>query len=91
MQPNFKLRERIYTNNDRSIAIFKTRKRQTILFIAVKVYSKKRQPLYNKEYSILKNLSSKSIIKVYNYYEDEKNYYMEIEYCEIINLSQDIL
>ena len=88
MQPNFKLRERIYTNNDRSIAIFKTRKRQTILFIAVKVYSKKRQPLYNKEYSILKNLSSKSIIKVYNYYEDEKNYYMEMEYCASSDLSQ---
>ena len=88
MQPNFKLRERIYTNNDRSIAIFKTRKRQTILFIAVKVYSKKRQPLYNKEYSILKNLSSKSIIKVYNYYEDEKNFYMEMEYCASSDLSQ---
>ena len=88
MQPNFRLRERIYTNNDKSIAIFKTRRRQTIKFIAVKVYSKKRQPYYNKEYLILKNFSSKSIIKVYNNYEDEKNYYMEMEYCASSDLSQ---
>ena len=27
---NFKLKERIYENNDKTIVIFKTRKRQTI-------------------------------------------------------------
>ena len=37
---NFRLKERIYENNDKSIVIFKTRKRQTITYIAVKAYVK---------------------------------------------------
>ena len=60
---NFRLKERIYENNDKSIVIFKTRKRQTITYIAVKAYVKKNnQDNYNKEYEILKDISHPSRI-----------------------------
>ena len=85
---NFRLKERIYENNDKSIVIFKTRKRQTITYIAVKAYVKKNnQDNYNKEYEILKDLSHPSIIKVLGYAEDKYNFYMEMELCASGNLS----
>ena len=85
---NFRLKERIYENNDKSIVIFKTRKRQTITYIAVKAYVKKNnQDNYNKEYEILKDISHPSIIKVLGYAEDKYNFYMEMELCASGNLS----
>ena len=85
---NFRLKERIYENNDKSIVIFKTRKRQTITYIAVKAYVKKyNQDNYNREYEILKDISHPSIIKVLGYAEDKYNFYMEMELCASGNLS----
>ena len=85
---NFRLKERIYENNDKSIVIFKTRKRQTITYIAVKAYVKKNnQDNYNKEYEILKDISHPAIIKVLGYAEDKYNFYMEMELCASGNLS----
>ena len=61
----YKLKERIYENNDKTIIIFKTRKKQTIKYIAVKAYSKKdHEHTYDKEYKILKTITHPSIIKV---------------------------
>lgn len=48
--PTYRLKERIYENSDKSIVIFRTRKKQTIKYIAVKVYSKARFPFFDKEY-----------------------------------------
>ena len=53
--PTYRLKERIYENSDKSIVIFRTRKKQTIKYIAVKVYSKARHPFFDKEYFFLKN------------------------------------
>ena len=85
---NFKLKERIYENNDKTIVIFKTRKRQTIKYIAVKSYVKKyHQENYDKEYEILKTINHSSIIKTLGYAEDNNNFYMELEFCASGNLS----
>ena len=85
---NFRLKERIYENNDKSIVIFKTRIKQTITYIAVKAYVKKyHQDNYNIEYEILKDINHPSIIKVLGYAEDKYNFYMEMEYCASGNLS----
>ena len=85
---NFKLKERIYENNDKTIVIFKTRKRQTIKYIAVKSYVKKyHQENYDKEYEILKTINHPSIIKTLGYAEDKINFYMELEFCASGNLS----
>ena len=86
--PSFRLKERIYENNDKSIVIFKTRKRQEIRYIAVKLYNKSRQIEYNKEYEILKNISHPSILKVFGASEDKNNFYMEEEYCISGDLSK---
>ena len=45
--PTYRLKERIYENADKSIVIYRTRKKQTIKYIAVKIYSKSRQPFYD--------------------------------------------
>ena len=85
---NFRLKERIYENDDKSIVIFKTRKKQTIKYIAVKTYVKKSyQDNYNIEYEILKDINYPSIIKVLGYAEDKYNFYMEMEFCASGNLS----
>ena len=86
--PSFRLKERIYENNDKSIVIFKTRKRQEIRYIAVKSYNKSRQIEYNKEYEILKNFNFPSILKVFGASEDKNNFYMEEEYCISGDLSK---
>ena len=85
--PTFRLKERIYENSDKSIVIFRTRKKQTIKYIAVKVYSKSRHPFYDKEYKILKNISHPSIVHVQGAAEDKNNFYMEMEYCPSGDLS----
>ena len=85
---NFRLKERIYENNDKSIVIFKTRIKQTITYIAVKAYVKKHhKDNYDIEYQILKDINHPSIIKVLGYAEDKYNFYMEMEYCASGNLS----
>ena len=84
----YKLKERIYENNDKTIVIFKTRKKQTIKYIAVKAYSKKDHiDTYDKEYKILKTISHPSIIKVLGSAEDKFNFYMEMDFCASGNLS----
>ena len=62
--PTYRLKERIYENSDKSIVIYRTRKKQTIKYIAVKIYSKTRQPFYDHEYSFLKNINHPSIVNV---------------------------
>ena len=85
--PTFRLKERIYENSDKSIVIFRTRKKQTIKYIAVKVYSKSRYPFYDREYNFLKNINHPSIVHVTGAAEDKNNFYMEMEYCASGDLS----
>ena len=85
--PNFRLKERIYENSDKSIVIFRTRKKQTIKYISVKVYSKARHPFYDREYNFLKNINHPSIVHVTGAAEDKNNFYMEMEYCASGDLS----
>ena len=49
-QPSYHLKRRISENNEKSISIFKTRKKYELRFIAVKIYNKRRHKDYNKEY-----------------------------------------
>ena len=85
--PTYRLKERIYENSDKSIVIYRTRKKQTIKYIAVKIYSKSRQPFYDHEYSFLKNINHPSIINVTGAAEDKNYFYMEMEYCPSGDLS----
>ena len=85
--PTYRLKERIYENSDKSIVIYRTRKKQTIKYIAVKIYSKTRQPFYDHEYSFLKNINHPSIVNVTGAAEDKNNFYMEMEYSPSGDLS----
>ena len=85
--PTYRLKERIYENSDKSIVIYRTRKKQTIKYIAVKIYSKSRQLFYDHEYSFLKNINHPSIINVTGAAEDKNYFYMEMEYCPSGDLS----
>ena len=85
--PTYRLKERIYENSDKSIVIYRTRKKQTIKYIAVKIYSKTRQPFYDREYTFLKNINYPSIVNVTGAAEDKNNFYMEMEYCPSGDLS----
>ena len=85
--PTFRLRERIYENSDKTIVIFRTRKKQTIKYLAVKVYSKSKHPFYDREYIFLKNINHPSIVHVSGAAEDKNNFYMEMEYCASGDLS----
>ena len=85
--PTYRLKERIYENSDKSIVIYRTRKKQTIKYICVKIYSKTRQPFYDREYSFLKNINHPSIVNVTGAAEDKNNFYMEMEYCPSGDLS----
>ena len=85
--PTYRLKERIYENSDKSIVIYRTRKKQTIKYIAVKIYSKSRQPFYDHEFSFLKNINHPSIVNVTGAAEDKNNFYMEMEYCPSGDLS----
>ena len=86
-KPTYKLKERLYDNNEKTIIIFKARKKKTIRYIAVKAYYKIKHSSYNKEYLILKNINCPSIIKVIGAAEDKNNFYMEMEYCSSGDLS----
>ena len=83
----YKLKERLYENNEKTIIIFRARRKKTIRHIAVKAYYKIKQPSYNKEYIILKNINCPSIINVSGAAEDKNNFYMEMEYCSSGDLS----
>ena len=85
--PTFRLKERIYENSDKTIVIFRTRRKQTIKYSAVKVYSKSKHPFYDREYSFLKNINHPSIVHVTGAAEDKNNFYMEMEYCASGDLS----
>ena len=85
--PTYRLKERIYENSDKSIVIYRTRKKQTIKYIAVKIYSKSRQQFYDHEYTFLKNINHPSIVNVTGPSEDKNNFYMEMEYCPSGDLS----
>ena len=82
-QPSYYFKKILNENNEKSISIFKTRKKYELRFIAVKMYNKRRHKDYNKEYEILKEIDNPSIIKVYGYSEDRNYFYMEMEYCLI--------
>ena len=69
------------------MVIYRTRKKQTIKYIAVKIYSKMRQPFYDHEYSFLKNINHPSIVNVTGAAEDKNNFYMEMEYSPSGDLS----
>ena len=86
-KPTYKLKERLYENNEKTIIIFRARRKKTIRNIAVKAYYKIKQPSYNKEYLILKNINCPSIINVSGAAEDKNNFYMEMEYCSSGDLS----
>jgi serine/threonine protein kinase len=87
--PNYNLNEQIYESSDKSIKIFKTRKRYTIQYIAVKVYSKKSHgENANFEYNILKNINHPSLVRCLGCTEDYNHFYMELEYCITGDLSK---
>ena len=86
-KPTYKLKERLYENSEKTIIIFRARRRKTIKHIAVKAYYKIKNPSYNKEYLILKNISCPSIVNVTGAAEDKNNFYMEMEYCSSGDLS----
>jgi serine/threonine protein kinase len=87
--PCYNLNEQIYESSDKSIKMFKTRKRYTIQYIAVKIYNKKvHGENASFEYQILKNLNHPNIVKCLGYTEDFNYFYMELEYCITGDLSK---
>lgn len=90
-QPNYSFTEQIYESADKSIRIFKSRKKFTIMYIAVKQYYKKHhEKTYNYEYTILKDISHPNIVKICGYTEDSNYFNMEMEYCITQDLSKAI-
>jgi len=87
---NYILNEQIYESADKSIRIFKSRRKFTVQYIAIKQYSKASHENPSYEYSLLKNLSHANIVKVYNFTEDSNFYNMEMEYCVSQDLSKSI-
>ena len=87
--PNYNLNDQIYESSDKTIKMFKTRKRCTIQYIAVKIYNKKAHgENSNYEYNILKSISHPNIVKCMGYSEDYNYFYMELEYCVTGDLSK---
>ena len=86
-QPTYRLKERLYENSEKSIIIFRARRKKTIKHIVVKAYYKIKHPSYDKEYLILKNINCPSIVNVIGAAEDRNNFYMEMEYCSSADLS----
>ena len=68
--------------------LFQTRKKQTITYLAVKVYHKKMHDNYSYEYNILKNMVHPNIVRCQGYSEDYNYFYMELEYCMTGDLSR---
>ena len=86
-KPTYKLKERLYENSEKTVIIFRARRRKAIKHIAVKAYYKIKNPSFYKEYSILKNLTCPSIVNITGAAEDKNNFYMEMEYCSSGDLS----
>ena len=86
-KPTYKLKERLYENSEKTVIIFRARRRKVIKHIAVKAYYKIKNPLFLKEYSILKNITCPSIVNVSGAAEDKNYFYMEMEYCSSGDLS----
>ena len=86
-KPTYKLKERLYENNEKTIIIFRARKKKTIKHIAIKAYYKIKHPSYNKEFLLLKNINCPSIVKIVGAAEDKNNFYLEMEYCSSGDLS----
>ena len=86
-KPTYKLKERLYDNSEKTIIIFRARRKKTIKHIVVKAYYKIKHPSYSKEYLLLKNINCPSIVKVTGAAEDKNNFYMEMEYCSSGDLS----
>lgn len=89
-KPNYSNTEQIYESADKHIRIYKTRKKFTVLYIAVKQYSKKVHENCDYEYNILKDLNHNNIIKVFGFTEDTNYYNMEMEFCVTQDLSKAI-
>lgn len=88
--PNYSLTEQIYESADKHIRIYKSRKKFTVLYIAVKQYSKKVHENCEYEYNILKNLKHPNLVKVLGYTEDLNYFNMEMEFCVTQDLSKAI-
>lgn len=89
--PNYSLTEQIYESADKHIRIYKSRKKFTVTYIAVKQYSKKVHENCEYEYSILKDLPKHQNIVTMLGYTDDVNYFnMEMEYCVTQDLSKAI-
>ena len=86
-KPTYKLKERLYENSEKTVIIFRARRRKSIRQIAVKAYYKIKNPLFLKEYSTLKNITCPSIVNVSGAAEDKNYFYMEMEYCSSGDLS----
>ena len=86
-KPTYKLKERLYENSDKTIIIFRARRKKVIKQIVVKAYYKIKHPLYSKEFLLLKNINCPSIIKVTGASEDKNCFFMEMEYCSSGDLS----
>lgn len=90
-KPNYCLTEQIYESADKHIRIYKSRKKFTVLYIAVKQYSKKVHENSEYEYSILKDLPlHPNIVRVLGYTDDVNYFNMEMEFCVTQDLSKAI-
>lgn len=88
--PGYSLTEQIYESADKHIRIYKSRKKFTILYIAVKQYSKKVHENSDYEYNILKDLKHPNLVKVLGFTEDTNYFNMEMEFCVSQDLSKAI-
>lgn len=88
--PNYSLTEQIYESADKHIRIYKSRRKFTVLYLAVKQYSKKVHEGWDYEYNILKDLNHCNIVKTLGYTDDVNYFNMEMEYCVTQDLSKAI-
>ena len=66
------LNDQIYENSNKTIRIFKTRKSETIKYIAVKVYTKKcDKDKYSYEYNLINKIKSDSVVDNISNAEDQ--------------------
>ena len=88
-QEKYNLNQQIYENSDKSIRIFKTRKYDSIKYIAVKVYEKRKlRNIYSYEYELIHSIKNEGIVNILSSSEDQNYYYMEMEYYSIGDLSR---
>ena len=87
--PDYNLNDQIYENSDKTIKIYKTRKRATIRYIAVKSYNKRHHAnKYNHEYNLIQPINHPNIVNIFSFSEDSNHFYMEMEYCPTGDLSR---